>query len=363
MAPTKKEKGKKPMTLSRSPSSVNPAVGRSIILNREFLDKLSPALATTFNECGRTTASSTSHFPTDRIITEVHYFADALWGGLVPPFSDFFKAVLSHYQIHMMHLGPESITLLSVFAFICEAMMGISPSVALLRHFFSLRLADPTQCSVCVHFVAASETAASGIDFGLPSPSAGFRERWLYVDVGVPSPLLSKPTLPAIPNSGWGQETLESPRLAFVWHRFTFLKSIGVTVPKVVKEFLLRRIAPLQRHSRRMWAFSGRGDRMRLQEEDLPPEVLRTVLLILTGAPNPGNIQRGGALLYLRQNRDDFVNQMPIFDEWGLHPTGLQGPRQNPVMVTALLVGQGDSSSSGGAGRCEAPEAEGAPGG
>ena len=79
-------------------------------------------------------------------------------------------------------------------------------------------------------------------------------------------------------------------------------------VPKVVKVFLLRRVAPLQRHSHRMWAFSGREDRMRLQEEDLTPEVLRTVLLILTGDPNPGSIQQGGALLYLCQNRGDFVN-------------------------------------------------------
>ena len=130
--------------------------------------------------------------------------------------------------------------------------MGILPSVALLRHFFSLRLVDSTQCSACVSFASASETAGSGIDFRLPPPTAGFRERWLYVDVGVPSPLLSEPTSPAVPNSGWGQETLESPRLVFVRHRFVFLRSLGVTAPKVVKEFLLRRIAPLQCHSRRM---------------------------------------------------------------------------------------------------------------
>src|SRR4051812_18589200 len=234
MAPTKKEKGKKPVLPSHPAPSVAPAVDRSIILNLECLDKLSPALATVFNECGRTTAWPTSHFPTDRVITEVHYFADALWAGLVPPFSDFFNAVLTHYQIHMMHLGPESIALLSVFAFVCEALMGIPPSVALLRHFFSLRLADPAQCSTCVSFVAAPETAASGIDFKLPTPSVGFLERWLYVDVGVPSPLLVKPTSPAVPNSGWGQETLESPRLTFVWCRFTFLKTLGVTAPKVV---------------------------------------------------------------------------------------------------------------------------------
>ena len=80
----------------------------------------------------------------DRIITEVRFFADALWAGLVPPFSAFFNVVLSHYQIRMMHLGPKSIILLDVFAFVCEAMIGIPPSVALLRHFFSLHMSDPT---------------------------------------------------------------------------------------------------------------------------------------------------------------------------------------------------------------------------
>ena len=67
-----------------------------------------------------------------------------------------------------------------------------------------------------------------------------------------------------------------------------------MTAPKVVKEFLLRRVAPLQRYSRRLWAFNGRGDHMRLQEEDLMPEALSKVLLVLTGDPNPGSIQQGG---------------------------------------------------------------------
>ena len=57
------------------------------------------------------------------------------------------------------------------------------------------------------------------------------------------------------------------------------------------------------------------------------------------------------------------MRQMPIFNEWGPRPVGLQGPRENPVVVTALPDGQGGSSSSGRAGRHEAPEAEGAPGG
>ena len=87
-----------------------------------------------------------------RAATEVPIFIDALWAGLIPPFSAFLNAVLEHYQIHMLHLDPQSVTLLAVFAFVSEAMVGIAPSVALLRHFFSLHLADPQQCSGCVSF-------------------------------------------------------------------------------------------------------------------------------------------------------------------------------------------------------------------
>ena len=85
------------------------------------------------------------------------------------------------------------------------------------------------------------------------------------------------------------------------------------------------------------------------------------MLLVLTGDPSPDSIRHGGALLYLCSNRGDFVKQMPGFDEWGLRPAGLRGPRENPVMVTALLVAHGGPSSSGGAGRHGLPKAEGAP--
>ncbi len=91
----------------------------------------------------------------------------------------------------------------------------------------------------------------------------------MYVDVGVLSPLLSPPSSPAIPNSGWGHEELASSRLAFVWLRLRRIKDLGVTAPKVMKEFLRRRIAPLQRHSQPMGALTGDQDHMRLQESGL----------------------------------------------------------------------------------------------
>ena len=111
----------------------------------------------------------------------------------------------------MLHLDPQSVTLLVVFAFVCEAMVGIAPSVALLRRFFSLHLADPQQCTGCVSFQAVAAMEGAGIYFELPSSTREFRTRWVFVDAGVLSPLLHAPAGPAVPNSGWGHQKLTTP--------------------------------------------------------------------------------------------------------------------------------------------------------
>ena len=114
-----------------------------------------------------------------------------------------------------------------------------------------------------------------------------------------------------------------------------------MSAPKVVKEFLQCHIAPLQRHSRRVWDFAGHRDRMRLQEEDLAPEALRTMLRVLTSDPSPGSLRSNGVLLYLCSGRADFVRQMPSFDAWGLRPAGFlgrQGGRREPAGVEATDV-------------------------
>ena len=142
MAPDQTEKGKEPLSSAELRPAIEPAVGRSLVLNQEAMDKVRPMLASSFNEWGKTVVWPASRARVDRTATEVPFFIDALWAGLVPPFSAFFNAVLAHYQIHMLHLNPQSVTLLAVFAFVCEAIMGIAPSVPLLRQFFSLHLTD-----------------------------------------------------------------------------------------------------------------------------------------------------------------------------------------------------------------------------
>ena len=47
------------------------------------------------------------------------FFINTVVTGLVPPFSEFFYAVLRHYGLHTLHLHPNSVLILSIFAYYC----------------------------------------------------------------------------------------------------------------------------------------------------------------------------------------------------------------------------------------------------
>ena len=65
-------------------------------------------------------------------------FLPFLLVGLVPPYSPFFMAALEEYGLHLVHLTPNAILTLALFALACEAFVGVNPSLALFRQFFSL---------------------------------------------------------------------------------------------------------------------------------------------------------------------------------------------------------------------------------
>ena len=174
-----------------------------------------------------------------------------------------------------------------------------------------------------------------GIDFELPSSASEFRMRWVFVDAGVLNPLLQAPVGPAIPNSSWGHQKLMSPYLAPVWARMRWLKDLGVTAPMVVREFVRRRVAPLNRLSRPMWDLLSRQDNMRFQKEGLPLAARQTVLTVISSVPLPDEMPRKS---YRCENKVMFAANMPSFDEWGLRPVSLVGPRENPVIVVPFFA-------------------------
>ena len=91
-----------------------------------------------------------------------------------------------------------------------------------------------------------------------------------------------------------------------------------------------------------MWDLLSRQDNMRFQEEGLPLAVWQTVLTVLSGIPLPDEMLGNSCLLYRCENKVTFAANMPSFDEWGMCPVGLVGPRENPViMVPFSIVGAG----------------------
>ena len=97
---------------------------------------------------------------------------------------------------------------------------------------------------------------------------------------------------------------------------------------------------------------------MRLQKSLLAADTLIVVLKLLTGKLEPADLPGGGFLLYLCSNKEAFAGQMPLFDEWGLLPEGIEGPRENPVFVAPLLTDPAARASSVEAGGHMPPSAD-----
>ena len=154
------------------------------------------------NERGKTELRAGSAEPEASRSTFYPFFMSSVVAGLVPTFSDFFYAVLSHYKLQALHLHPNSVLLLSIFAFYCEAYVGVMPSVALLRHFFFLRINDD-HTSGCANFVAGGKANAIS---KAGKKADGFRSKWVMMDAKCVHPRLKLPTGMPRPDEGWSCE-------------------------------------------------------------------------------------------------------------------------------------------------------------
>ena len=108
---------------------------------------------------GATVLKAGSDQPESRGSTFYPLFVSAIAAGLVPPFSKFFFSVLLHYDLQALHLHPNSVLLLAIFAYYCEAHVGVMPLVALLRHYFYLQVFG-AHITACASFIAYSNSNA-----------------------------------------------------------------------------------------------------------------------------------------------------------------------------------------------------------
>ena len=71
---------------------------------------------------------------------EYPFFADYFWCGLCPPYSEFFIDIMYTYGFQLLDFTPNAVTCMSVFAHLCENFIGVHPSIALFRHYFTPRI-------------------------------------------------------------------------------------------------------------------------------------------------------------------------------------------------------------------------------
>jgi hypothetical protein len=74
-------------------------------------------------------------FPSEDVKEQV-VFGSFFERGFNLPTGDFFRGLLYYYRLELVHLVPNSITVVSTFIHFCEAYLGIPPHFALWRHFF-----------------------------------------------------------------------------------------------------------------------------------------------------------------------------------------------------------------------------------
>jgi hypothetical protein len=80
-------------------------------------------------------AAAGEQFPSEDVKEQV-VFASFFERNFNLPVGDFFRGLLYYYNLELVHLVPNSITVVSTFIHFCEAYLGISPHFLLWRYFF-----------------------------------------------------------------------------------------------------------------------------------------------------------------------------------------------------------------------------------
>jgi hypothetical protein len=88
---------------------------------------------------------------------DARVFLCFLVAGMVPPMSLFLHAMQSTYSAVLAHLHPNALLTLAIFQYLCEAFVGVCPSVVLFRVFFEARLDAGGAISGCLSFHLRSD--------------------------------------------------------------------------------------------------------------------------------------------------------------------------------------------------------------
>jgi hypothetical protein len=125
-------------------------------------------------------------FPSEDVKEQV-IFGSFFERGFNLPAGDFFHGLLYYYRLELVHIIPNSITVVSTFIHFCEAYLGIPSHFGLWRHFFCVKSTSKRSGPVgAVMFNLRSGLKAEWIDTDLPDNTAGRRSEWFYIADQIP---------------------------------------------------------------------------------------------------------------------------------------------------------------------------------
>jgi hypothetical protein len=274
------------------------------------------------------------------------FFLFSVFTGLVPPLSPFLLAILETYRIQAIHLHPKSVALLAVFAYACEAWIGIKPSVAYFCHLFSLRSSRLNQISGYVSFIATAGTEGDFIDLKWMKKVEDFRSRWLFVDTLEESELFLVTRVPPTKLTTWVSEALPEEALKTLRPRIHDLRKAGVTGTMFRVEFVTRRIAPLQDHRQSIWAHWA-GDDLRLHASELNADTREEVIRAFFSSASIPAIPRTALPIYSLGARETCRVTAGIlkFNAWGLFLA--DGVTLGPLPSAPAASSEQDSAARG----------------
>ena len=143
----------------------------------------------------------------------------------MPLFSDFFLAILQEYGLLLAHLSPQAVATMAAFQHLCEAFMGMMPSVSLFRYFFVPRLSEVPVRSGRLSWALRPDALAEypkGTCIECPSE---WRDKWCHVEVHAVLPCFDRPEAPLAANATWMRRCEMNRHLFTVVRRIIFLKS------------------------------------------------------------------------------------------------------------------------------------------
>jgi hypothetical protein len=180
-------------------------------------------------------------------IREIVVFLAHIERGFGVPAGDFLRGLLHFYRIELVHLAPNSITIISTFVHLCEAYLGIMPHFHLWRNFFELKKTGKGVVVGSVDFMLRQNMKSEYIDLTLPDNTTGCKQGWFYLD-NPASALKERMGQVPVPGPEWTNQlaTQDTEELKPLLDDLEQLKAEGLAGAAVAISFYRSLIQPLQ---------------------------------------------------------------------------------------------------------------------